>query len=95
MEKDELIKKLIDNEMPHYILGLDRSYGAEFRFVSHIYYGKNDKMFPEKPMCKKGWNRDNGKSFSIWRNNLGKNICKTCIKNTLKQLKVSNKVIIK
>lgn len=85
MNKEELQRKLFYNKMEGYILGLDRSPNAEYRFVSHIYKGTFHN--PEKPMCKKGWNRDDGTGFSIWRNNLGLGICKICLKNTLKALK--------
>lgn len=84
MIKQTLVSKLLQAEMPGYILGLERTPGAEFRFVSHIYKGNFDG--PLEPMCKKGWNRDKGKGFSIWRNNLGRHICRNCLKNTLKEL---------
>ena len=80
----ELQSKLIKCEMDGYIIGLDRSYNSDKIVVSHIYKGTFDE--PEKPMCKKGWNRNNGTGFSIWRNNLGLGICKTCLKNTLKEI---------
>jgi len=68
--------------MDGYIIGLIREENAASRYVSHIYKGTfND---PGDPMCKKGWNR--GSYYSIWRNNLGKNICKVCLKNTLKEI---------
>lgn len=75
--------KLTRHNSVGYILGLDRSPNAESRFVAHIYKGQYDDI--EKPMCKRGYNR--GKTgFSIFRNNYGKGICKTCLKNTLKEL---------
>lgn len=84
MERGLLEKNLILGKQSGYIIGLERTSGAENRFVSHIYKGTfND---PEKPMCSKGWNRDNGTSFSIWRNNLGLAICRTCSNNTLKEI---------
>ena len=74
--------------LPGYILGLERGYEAEKRFVSHIYKGQYDNL--EKPMCKRGWNRDEGTAFSIWRNNIGRGICKNCLKNTLKEIKMES-----
>lgn len=66
-----------------YVLGLERTPYAENRFMSHIYKGQFDEL--EKPMCSRGWNRGKD-SFSIWRNNIGKGICRNCLKNTLKDL---------
>ena len=85
MKKKELERKLIDAEMDGYIIGLNRSIDDEYvalRYVSHIYRGDFDE--PEVAMCPKGMDKDG--SFSIWRNNLGTHICKTCIKNTLKEI---------
>ena len=84
MTFNELYKKLIENEMPGFIIGLDRSPNSQYRFRSHIY--KGDFSEPGDPMCPRGWNREKGESYSIWRNNLGTDICRTCIKNTLKEL---------
>lgn len=40
------------------------------------------------PMCRRGWNRDNGKSYSIFRNNISDyGICKVCIRRAAKGLK--------
>jgi hypothetical protein len=47
--------------------------------VSHLYRCVGDDLLP---MCAHGWNRGNGSSFSIARNNWSsKGTCKTCIKN--------------
>jgi len=85
MNKHKLEIKLLNNKLEGFTLGLKRTHNAHNRLVSHIYKGSFNKL--EKPMCKRGWNRNNGKEFSIWRNNLGKGICKICIKNTLEELK--------
>lgn len=51
-----------------YLPGLGRNFPHPEK--SHLYKGPfND---PFKPMCKRAWNRDDGKGFSIWRNNIGK-----------------------
>lgn len=82
MTINDLEYKLIDNDLPGYLIGLERTPGSEYNKVSHIYKGEFNNI--EKPMCKRGYNRADG--FSIWRNNLGKWICRTCLKNTLKDL---------
>ena len=47
--------------------------------VSHLY--KGDFSNPGYPMCKNGWNRDNGESYSIFRNNISKKgVCKVCLR---------------
>ncbi len=61
-----------------YIEGMGRNDGEE-RQVSHLYAILSDKSY--LPMCRKGWNRSNGSSFSIFRGHTGaKGICKTCQK---------------
>lgn len=60
-----------------YTPGLGRDYPHPKR--SHLY--KGDFGDPGLPMCKWGWNRDDGESYSIWRNNIGdKGICKICMR---------------
>ena len=62
-----------------YITGLSREPEAHNRLVAHLYRGTFDN--PGAPMCKRGWNRDNGAAYSIWRNNVGiKGICKVCMR---------------
>jgi len=49
--------------------------------ISHMYarYDNGDYL----PMCRKGWNRDDGGKFSILRGHHGtKGLCKTCKKCT-------------
>jgi hypothetical protein len=67
----------VNDEVPDgYILGLVREPKARDRFVSHLY--KGTFADPGLPMCKLGWNR--GDSYSILRNNIGKGICKVCLR---------------
>lgn len=60
-----------------FVIGLGRDY--PYPKIAHLY--KGDFASPGLPMCRYGWNRDNGQSYSIWRNNPGTaDICKTCLK---------------
>src|SRR3990167_2764755 len=74
------IYHLIANEIPEgYITGLSREPDAFERLVAHLYKGEFGD--PGAPMCKRGWNRDGGTAYSIWRNNVGvKGICKVCMR---------------
>lgn len=55
------------------ILGQDRN---EPDAVTHIYEGNyND---PGRPYCARGWNRDNGYGYSIFRGLSTGCICKIC-----------------
>ena len=66
-----------------YIAGLGRDYPHPR--LAHLYKGDIDD--PGLPMCKRGWNRDNGTSYSIWRNNYGRDgICTVCVKRAFKGL---------
>jgi hypothetical protein len=60
---------------PGYILGLSREH--PLARIAHIYKGTfNDPGFP---MCARGWNRDNGQSYSIWRGHEGtQGVCRIC-----------------
>jgi len=63
-----------------YIAGLGRDVPHPAR--SHLYKGTFTD--PGLPMCRYGWNRDKGTSYSIWRGNVGrKGICRTCLKRAL------------
>ena len=60
-----------------YIQGLERTYPHPK--ISHLY--KGDFKDPGNPMCRRGWNRDEGTGYSIWRGNMGENgICKVCLR---------------
>lgn len=60
-----------------YITGLGRD--NPHPRIAHLYEGPFHE--PGNPMCRHGWNRDDGQSYSIWRNNVGRaGICKTCLK---------------
>ena len=66
-----------------YITGQGREWPCIRR--THLYQGSFADI--GLPMCRHGWNRDDGESFSIWRNNVGpKGICKTCMKRAEKSL---------
>ena len=63
-----------------YISGLGRDY--PYPKLAHLY--KGDFADPGLPMCRYGWNRDGGESYSIWRGISGKNgICKICFKRAM------------
>jgi hypothetical protein len=68
-------------EGKEYIPGLSREPGAVERLRSHLYEGPF--MGPGNPMCARGWNRDNGTAYSIWRNQTGVGICRTCLRRAL------------
>lgn len=66
-----------------YIPGLGRD--VPHPRLSHLYAGTLHE--PGNPMCARGWNRDDGQSYSIWRNNVGHGgICKTCLRRAQKGL---------
>lgn len=69
---------LLTHNMPDgYILGLGRDNPRPM--TAPLY--KGDFSDPGLPMCRKGWNRDNGQSYSIWRGNMGRNgVCKICLR---------------
>lgn len=65
-----------------YISGLDRN---DDTLVAHLYKGTVDDV--GLPMCVRGWNRSDGESFSIFRNNEGEaGICKVCFRRARKGL---------
>lgn len=76
MRDYEIEHKLITHDYPGYILGLDRLKPAA---RSHIYKGTFSD--PEEPLCPKGYREDG--SYSIFRNNLGSGVCRTCLKNLI------------
>lgn len=62
---------------PGYIAGLGREYPRPK--LAHLY--KGTFADPGLPMCKRGWNRDGGTSYSIWRGNMGEDgYCKVCLR---------------
>ncbi len=73
--------ELTRHSMVGYVLGLDRSRNNE-HLVSHIYKGEYDEL--EKGMCPRAYDKYGG--FSIFRNNITRGICRTCLKNTLKDI---------
>ena len=58
-----------------YITGRDRN---EDNAVAHLY--KGTMVNPGNPMCLRGWNRSDGKGYSIFRNLPGIAICKVCLR---------------
>jgi hypothetical protein len=69
---------MIKAEIPDgYICGLPRNLPDPQ--IAHLY--KGDFADPGLPMCKRGWCRDEGESYSIFRGNVGpKGICKICMR---------------
>lgn len=64
-----------------YITGMGRNPGEE-NLATHLYEGTFNN--PGLPMCKWGWNRSDGKRYSIFRNNVGNiGICKICLRRAL------------
>lgn len=65
--------------------GLGRSIPNPRR--AHLYELGEHSMDFQNPMCRYGWNRDSGESYSIWRGNVGADgICKLCVKRASKGL---------
>lgn len=59
-----------------YIAGQSRDHDDDHK-VTHLYAG--DFSNPGWPMCARGWNRDEGQSYSIWRGNISDGgICAIC-----------------
>jgi hypothetical protein len=57
------------------------------RKVTHLYEIGEHEMDFLNPMCRRGWNRDNGQCYSIFRGIVSaKGICKVCIKRAAKGL---------
>jgi hypothetical protein len=68
---------LTSNIPEGYILGLGRDFPHPK--TAHLY--KGDFADPGLPMCRNGWNRDDGQSYSIWRGNMGESgVCKVCLR---------------
>ena len=67
-----------------YILGLGRD--VPHPKIAHVYEGTFSD--PGNPMCRRGYNRDDGTRYSIWRNNDGEyGVCLICIRRAKKGLK--------
>ena len=65
--------------------GLGRDYPHPKR--SHLYELGDNILDFQLPMCRYGWNRDSGESYSIWRGQVGDfGICKICLKRASKGL---------
>jgi hypothetical protein len=60
-----------------YVVGLGRD--PKEPPIAHLYKGTFNN--PGLPMCRFGWNRDEGFAYSIWRGNAGKEgICDVCLR---------------
>lgn len=76
---EELIAKNMGYDHTKYRPGLLRE--PNTNRVSHLYQIGENLMDFLNPMCRRGWNRDDGETYSIWRGHIGdKGICKTCAK---------------
>ncbi len=61
-----------------YIEGADRN-DVDGRLVSHLYEGTFSE--PGNPFCARGWNRENGHGYSIFRGNTGaRGTCLVCMR---------------
>ena len=75
----------MDYNTEKYRPGLGRSVPHPKR--AHLYEIGDHYMDFLDPMCRYGWNRNDGRSYSIWRGNVGEDgICKLCIKRANKGL---------
>ncbi len=59
--------------MNPYVIGQDRN---DPKAVAHLYKGTFSD--PGNPMCARGWNREDGQSYSIFRNSRTGELCKIC-----------------
>lgn len=72
-----------------YILGLGRDYPHPR--IAHLYKGSFGD--PGLPMCRYGWNRGGGETYSIWRGNMGQDgVCAICLRRARQGL---NGVMVK
>lgn len=75
--------RVLANIPKGYILGLGRDHPHPK--LAHLY--KGDFGDPGLPMCRHGWNRDDGQSYSIWRGNMGEDgVCAICLRRAQKGL---------
>ncbi len=58
-----------------YIIGQDRN---EPDVVAHLY--KGNMLDPGNPMCVRGWNRNSGEAYSIFRGVYTGGICGICLR---------------
>ena len=52
--------------------------------VTHLYVGST--AYTGNPMCVRGWNRENGASYSILRGMVNRNICRVCLRRAKRGL---------
>lgn len=89
------LKQLIiaDSEPFGVIIGLNRIPTPECNtYHSHLYYGTFSD--PKEPLCPYGWNRGKD-SYSIWRGNVGRGICKRCLKRAYREYVLSLEMLNK
>jgi len=72
------MSKVSRSDIPDgYIPGMSRLENGNKK-VSHLY--KGDFENPGFPMCRRGWNRDDGSGYSIFRNVIsGAGVCGFCL----------------
>tara|TARA_R110000868_G_C10925066_1_gene765958 strand:+ start:1403 stop:1651 length:249 start_codon:yes stop_codon:yes gene_type:complete len=75
MQEEKMLDKLLNTELTGFIYVIDRSIINPR--TTHIWSGTFSE--PDKPMCKNA-------PYSMFRNNFAGKWCKTCVKNTLKEL---------
>lgn len=91
---EQVEKELRDIQIPGMTLEKKRvPYPECNTYHSHIYLGDYDELI--EPLCPYGWHKGGG--FSIWRNNVGRGICRRCLKkahqmrvNSIRALNKSN-----
>lgn len=74
------------------IMGLARNKEHFESLHCHLYYGTFNE--PGEPLCPYGYN-DGKDGYSIFRGNVGRGICKLCLKKAHKQHLESIKLLIK
>ena len=69
--------------MPKYVEGIGRNEGEDKQH-SHMYEDREDGYYP---LCVYGFNRDDGRGFSIFRGHRGaRGLCKLCEKRVQQSL---------
>lgn len=67
-----------------YVIGLGRDAPDEQTRRAHLYKGTHTD--PGYPMCARGWNRDEGTAYSIWRGQIGAHgICRVCLRRAYEE----------
>lgn len=71
-----------------FVIGLERTAwrgaNGEVRHRKYAHLYKGDFEEPGWPMCRGGWNREDGAGYSIWRGNAGEDgVCPYCKKRAI------------